>query len=174
MIDLAKHYGVADQVEFHEWLNSSEVNKMLNRARVNIIWSKKEGSNRALVEGMLSGVAGILLKGHNYGFKYKHINEQTGWFVSENELPDKLYQYCRHEHNLESRSWILENMSCQSATSIINAALQKFAYSTGQIWSHDCVVKVSGLHSMEYWNPGDRLLFNEDYEWIKTQIVVNS
>ena len=66
----ADFYGVRDQLEFHEWLSPDEVNVQLNRARINIVWSRREGVNRAIVEGMFANVPCILRSGFNYGYLY--------------------------------------------------------------------------------------------------------
>ena len=78
----ARHYGVEDQLEFHEHLSPEEVNVQYNRARVNLLWSRTEGFNRAIIEGMCAGVPCILRAGHNYGHHYAYINSQTGCFSS--------------------------------------------------------------------------------------------
>ena len=67
---IAAHYQVDDQIEWHEGLTQSEVNVLLNRSKVNVIWSRKEGVNRAIVEGMFAGTPCVVRTGFNYGFKY--------------------------------------------------------------------------------------------------------
>lgn len=63
----AEYFGVRDQIELHEWITQEEVNRQLNRAKVNVLWSRKEGFNRAIIEGMFAGVPCILRNGHNFG-----------------------------------------------------------------------------------------------------------
>ena len=76
----AKYYGVFDQLEIHESITSEEVNTHFSRAKVNVLWSRREGWNRAIIEGMFAGVPCVLRKGHNYGFRYPYINANTGCY----------------------------------------------------------------------------------------------
>src|SRR5262249_30647634 len=92
----ARHYGVHGQLEFFERLSPENVNVQLNRARVNIVWSRKEGVNRAIIEGLFAGVPCILRHGFNYGHPYPFINRQTGCFATEKSLPDDLLRLSRH------------------------------------------------------------------------------
>src|SRR5262249_31486334 len=75
---LAPYRGVADQIEMHERVAPEEVNRHLNRAKVNVIWSRREGVNRAVIEGFFAGTPGILRAGFNFGYPYPFINPQTG------------------------------------------------------------------------------------------------
>jgi glycosyltransferase involved in cell wall biosynthesis len=115
ILSLAKHFGIHAQLELYEWLSPEEVNAQLNRAKVNVIWSRKEGSNRAIIEGMFAGVPCILREGHNYGYRYPYINSQTGCFASEEELPNKLIGMIHNYQKFSPRDWVLSNMSCQKA-----------------------------------------------------------
>ena len=83
----AQLQGVADQLELHENLSPEDVNRHLNRARVHLLWSRREGVNRAIVEAMFAGVPSIVRDGMNYGHRYPHINPSTGRFSSEEDLP---------------------------------------------------------------------------------------
>src|SRR5213078_1833422 len=67
---LVRYYGVADQVELYERLPAADVNELFNRARVNVLWSRREGFNRSIIEGMFAGVPAILREGFNYGHRY--------------------------------------------------------------------------------------------------------
>ena len=60
VVDLAAHCGVADQLEIHELVDHERVNQLLNRARVSLVWSRREGINRAVVESMFAGVPCLL------------------------------------------------------------------------------------------------------------------
>src|SRR5262249_46366606 len=106
---LADYYGVADQVELYERLPPAPVNELLNRARVNVLWSRREGFNRALIEGMFAGVPCILREGHNYGHHYPQINAQTGCFATERDLPDQLLHMTRNHEAFTPREWVMQN-----------------------------------------------------------------
>ena len=115
----ARHYGVADQLEMYERLTPPQVNEQLNRAKVNLLWSRKEGFNRAIIEGMFAGVPGLMRRGHNYGYAYPYINSQTGRFSSEQDLPDQLAEMVDAYERFSPRAWVMEHMTCQKATEVV-------------------------------------------------------
>ena len=90
IVALAGFHGVLDQIEWHEGLTQTQVNYHLNRAKVHVIWSRKEGVNRAILEGMFAGVPCIIRDGFNYGYRYPYVNDATGCFSAEDELPDTI------------------------------------------------------------------------------------
>ena len=49
----AGHYGIGNQVELHENIPPEQVNLHLNRAKVNVLWSRREGFNRESLKGCL-------------------------------------------------------------------------------------------------------------------------
>ena len=83
---LAGSFGVADIIECHEDLTQDDVNVLLNRAKVNVLWSRKEGVNRAIVEGMFANLPCIIRQGFNYGH------------------PDGVHQ--RRDGNVRNRGWV--------------------------------------------------------------------
>src|SRR5205085_1837301 len=85
--DQAEYYDVHDLIEFRESVTPPEVNRYLNRAKATVLWSRREGSNRSIVEAMFADVPCILRRGHNFGYHYPYINSQTGRFASEAALP---------------------------------------------------------------------------------------
>jgi glycosyltransferase involved in cell wall biosynthesis len=167
---LARHYEIEDQLSFHEWLTADKVNEQVNRAKVSIVWSHKEGSNRAIIEGLCADVPCILLSSFNYGYRYHHINSDTGIYARESELDQALLQSCRGQNTWRPRQWIMDHLTCQHATKIIDQHLEEYARKNGGPWTHGCACKISGLHSMEYWSPEDVELHSEDHLWLKSQI----
>jgi glycosyltransferase involved in cell wall biosynthesis len=170
ILEQACYYGVLDQVEIHEKVPYHEVNEHLNRAKVNIIWSRKEGVNRAIVEGMFAGVPCLVRAGFNYGHHYEYINERTGCFASEYDLPAKLLGLIRNHARFSPRDWVMANMSCQRATEILAQRIRSQAIIGGETWTESLAVKTNELNGMVYWNPQDNKRFENDYVWLRTQI----
>ena len=164
---IAAHYHVDDQIEWHEGLSQAEVNGLLNRSKVNVIWSRKEGVNRAIVEGMFAGVPCVVRDGFNYGFKYPYINDATGRFAGEAELPDCLGWMIENYRRFNPRPWVMEHMSCQRSTVIVEETIR--AHAKGH-WSTSLAVKVNGLHGMHYWNEDDAQRFADDYRFLISTI----
>jgi hypothetical protein len=149
---LAGEHGVANGLEIFENLSQEDVNVQLNRARVNVIWSRKEGVNRAIVEGMFAGIPCIVREGFNYGHRYEYINEQTGAFSSEPDLPKVALDLIERSPDMKPRDWVLRHMSCHRATEILDEAI-------GDDGAAPLAVKLNNLYGMEYWDPQDSRRF---------------
>jgi glycosyltransferase involved in cell wall biosynthesis len=170
IVAIAAYYGVVDQLEIFEWISPEEVNYQLNRSKVNIIWSRREGVNRAVIEGLFAGVPCILREGFNYGFRYPYINAATGVYCSETELPGALVRMIQNYQRYAPRGWVKEHMSCQRATAILSNAIKLVAVGQGEKWSEDLAVKVNGLYGQEYWNAEDGQRFENDYNFLMSCI----
>jgi glycosyltransferase involved in cell wall biosynthesis len=166
----AKYYGVRDQLEVHEWAEVGEVNALLNRSRANLLWSRKEGFNRAVIEGLFAGVPCILREGHNFGHKYSYINEKTGCFADEATLPEAITRMLERADGLEPRGWAIENISCQAATRVLGDSIREVAEGLGEAWTRDLSVKTVHLHGMDYWDPADAALYEPDYAFLRASM----
>jgi len=166
----ACHYGVQGQLEFFERLSPEDVNVQLNRAKVNIVWSRREGVNRAIIEGLFAGVPCILRRGFNYGHPYPFINPQTGRFASEASLPDALLNVLDRHLEYSTRTWAMRSMSCQRAADALGDAIKATAVAAGERWTTALAVKVSHLDTMRYWDETDIDTFAADYEFLRSAI----
>jgi glycosyltransferase involved in cell wall biosynthesis len=168
---LAHEYGVADQVEMYERLKLDEVNRQLNRVKANVLWSRREGFNRALIEGFFAGTPGILRHGFNFGYAYPYINPQTGAFATEESLPDTLLDVCRNTSRYTPRAWVLSNMSPQIATRIVDEAIGAYCDRAGENWTLGGLsVKTTALDQMSYWDEAERPKFEEDYAFLRSML----
>ncbi len=165
---------VADQVHIEERVPYDDVNDWMNRAKVHVLWSRKEGVNRAIIEGMLAGVPCIVHEGFNYGYSYPYINPQTGCFASERDLPAKLLAMIQNSDQLTPRDWVLANMSCQRATEILNEVIGKAASRLGEPWRGGVAVKVNRMSATEYWDQENTRSFEPDYEFLRTTLRSSS
>lgn len=165
--DLARYFGIDDQVDMYEQLSPEEVNQQLNRAKVNVIWSRKEGWNRAIIEGMFAGVPCVLRQDHNYGFPYPYINAQTGCYAHEHELAERLLWMIQNYEQFSPRQWVMANMTCQHATAILGDTIRRNAVENGEQWTQDLAVKVSYLNTMRYWEAADMHTFEADYAFLR-------
>jgi glycosyltransferase involved in cell wall biosynthesis len=170
IMQLAEHYGVRDQIEMYEWLSPEQVNVQFNRARVSIIWSRREGVNRAIVESMFANVPCLVRDGFNFGYRYQHINESTGRYATDRNLDAVLLEMCSNERRWSPREWVLEHMSCQAATRVLTENVKATAIGLGEHWTTDPVVKVGSLNQMAYWTPEDQASFSADYAFLRMAI----
>ena len=166
----ARLYGVDDQLEIFERISRDQLAVLLSRSKIHVLWSRREGSNKAMVEAMLSDVPTIVREGFNYGHKYWHINAQTGAFVRERDLPDAILQMIDQRATYSPRSWILEHMTCQWAMATVEAAVRDKALQLGEKWTEGLTVKVNTLDTQEYWNPSDRQKFAADYAFLESTL----
>jgi glycosyltransferase involved in cell wall biosynthesis len=164
---------VRDLLEIHEWAAPAEVNRLMNRAKVNVLWSRREGVNRAIIEGMLAGLPCLVREGMNYGFRYPHINAQTGRFAPERELPQHLREMIEQHDRFSPRAWVLANMSSQRTTALLNEAIKAQALALGEKWTIDIVAKINELGCVRYWDAADENRFAADYEFLRSCIVNN-
>lgn len=161
----AEYYGVRDQLEFHDYVPQTEVARIMNRAKVNLVWSRREGFNRVAIEGLFCDVPCLLRQGHNYGQKYSYINEQTGRYCSEGDLPRALMEMTQGVGLYSPAEWALRHMTPQRATAIISEFLfDRSDRAGGEL--PELAVKVNGLNGMDYWDPGAEGEFEADYEFL--------
>ncbi|HUE69830.1 MAG TPA: glycosyltransferase [Pirellulaceae bacterium] len=163
VLDQARYFGIADQLEVNEGVPYEQVNQMVNRAKVHVLWSRKEGVNRAIIECMFAGLPSIVREGFNYGYRYPYVNEQTGCFASEETLPRAIEEMVERSGQMQPREWVLENMSCQRSTHIVSETIRQWSAAHGEPWTEPPVVKTTHLHNMAYWNPDDGERFADDY-----------
>lgn len=163
IISLATYHGVRDQVEIFEGLTPEQVNYQYNRSRANLLWSRREGFNRAIIEGMFADVPCILREGHNYGHRYAYTNAQTAKYADEDSLADVIVEVCEGVDGFRPREWVMSHMTCQRAASILNAHIREVAIASGDAWTEDIVVKHSELGSSRHWNEEDATRFQADY-----------
>ena len=159
----ARYFGVADQIEIQENLETDQMAAALSRSKVHVLWSRREGFNRAIIEAMLAGVPGVLRAGHNYGQHYPYVNARTGQFADERTLPDVLVQMSERYAEYDSRAWVMENMTPQIATERMNEVIKRVALARGEAWTTDIVVRTVQLKRAPYWNPDDAMRFEGDY-----------
>lgn len=166
----ARSFGVEDQIEFHERLPVDAVAALLRRAKVHVLWSRREGVNRAMVEALFADVPIVVRAGFNYGHRYPHINERTGRFATEDDLDDTLLDMLDDRARFAPRDWAMAHMSCQLGTRVLENAIRATAASLGGDWTEGLAVKTVTLNCQKYWNEGDRSRFAADYAFLESTI----
>jgi len=169
--DEARHFGVRDQLELFERVPADQVSALLSRSKIHVLWSRREGANRAIIESMLAGVPVIVREGLSYGYRYPYINSQTGQFATEAGLGDAMLEMIADRDRYAPREWILANMSAEKATAILQDLVREQTYAKGETWTEGLVVKTSTLDTQRYWNPGDRARFAADYAFLESALL---
>lgn len=165
---LAEHYGIRDQVETFERLPTEGVAALLARSKVHVLWSRRECSNRAIVEAMFADVPIIVRQGLTFGFKYPYINDQTGRYVAESDLGEAIIDTIANRSRFSPRRWAMEHMTCEQATTVLGETIRARAQALGEPWTKGLVVKTSTLDTQRYWNPADRDAFAADYQFLES------
>jgi glycosyltransferase involved in cell wall biosynthesis len=169
----ARYFGILDQLSIYEGLPLTEVGGLLARSRVHVLWSRKEGSNRAIVEALFADVPIIVREGLSYGYHYPYVNESTGCFASEATLGEAILRVLGEPERYHPRQWAMANMSCERATEILEEQIRARAVASGERWTGGLVRKTVHLESQRYWDLQDRLRFQEDYEYLKARLRKN-
>ncbi len=171
ILDSASKWHVADWITTHEWIKPVEVAAILQRAKVNILWSRFEGNNRALAEGMFCDTPAILREGHNYGYPYDFINKSTGCYANESNLPDKIMRTLNNCQQYKAREYVMKHRNCLRAMSIINQTIRDHEVRAGRGWTNDAVPKVNELHGMKYFHEEAPACFDSDYAFLQSCVL---
>ena len=164
--DEARHFGVRDQLELHEKLPIDQVNRLLTRAKVHVLWSRKEGANRALIEALFADVPVIARQGLGYGYAYPYVNERTGRFATEASLGRTILEVIGAPERFSPRAWALANMSCQQATGVLDGVIGRTCAARGEPWTGGMAIKTVQLSHQQYWDPADAARFEDDYAFL--------
>lgn len=130
------------KLEIKKNIPAREVAECLEKSKVFLLLSEKEGSNRAIVEALFSDVPAILYEKFIGGARGK-INEQTGVLSSFQDLHAKIDHMLENYRRFTPRSWALEHTGSRNATRRLNGLLRSIAESKGEKWDVDIVEKVN-------------------------------
>ncbi len=166
----ARLFNIEDLIEIFECLTPTEVNAVLNRSKVHILWSRREGVNRAIIEAMAAGVPNIIRHGFNYGYHYPYIDSRTGKFATEQDMPKVLIDMIDNYRKYSPRDYVLSFMTPTASTQRLNQEIRKVALSIGEVWTRDLAIKVSTLDGLTYLDSSDNQRFADDYRFLETVI----
>jgi glycosyltransferase involved in cell wall biosynthesis len=161
------YYQVQDQLEFYEWLPPEEVNRQMNRARLNIVWSRREGSNRAVIEGLFAGLPFILRRGFNFGHHHEHVNPQTGEYADDQDLPQVMLRMLGSLDQYRPREWAMNHMTHLHATAILEDAIRTKSAELGEPWTAGLVSHMSVLNGNQYLEESVAEQFQADYDYLR-------
>lgn len=164
----AKEEGILNNVTIYEWIKPQEVAELQSRAKLNILWSKFEGNNRAIIEGMFANTPVIMRKGHNYGEHYDFINDQTGMFSNEKSLANDVESIVQGGNSFSPRKYVLEHRNSELATRKMGRVISSYETSNNGRWEDRLAVKINDLHGMSYKGACQET-YSDAYLWLKTQ-----
>ncbi|WP_339772604.1 glycosyltransferase [uncultured Paraglaciecola sp.] len=150
ILELAMLNGIEKNIDIYESITPQEVSELQKRAKVNVLWSKFEGNNRAIIEGMFCGTPVIMRKGHNYGEQYDFINPLTGFFADEINFKEKYEKIISNREKMDPNLYVMQNRNCKVGTKIMGDVIRKYEISQNRPWRTDLGIKVNDLHGMAY------------------------
>ena len=147
---LTQKHGIEDNVTIFEKISRDKVSEVLSSSKVNVLWSKFEGNNRAIIEGMFCDIPVVLREGHNYGEHYDFINEMTGCFANEQTLSDAVEEIMYNLDSLAPRAYVLNNRNAIQATRAIEKCIANQEGVSCDMWHEKLAVKTNDLVGMSY------------------------
>ncbi len=148
---LAIHYGVRNQLTIFDNISYEKVMDITCRAKVAVLLSLKEGSNRAMAESMFCNVPVVVLSNHVGGIA-KNVVPETGIFARESELESAISKLMNAR--LQPRRWALDHISCFKSAETLNQFLRDRALEKGMPWKQDLAVR-SNRPDTEYVSDDD-------------------
>jgi glycosyltransferase involved in cell wall biosynthesis len=166
IVELAALNGIERNIEIFEWITPQEVSELQKRAKVNVLWSKFEGNNRAIIEGMFCGTPVIMRKGHNYGEQYDFINPLTGYFADENNFKEIYEKIISHRNEMDPNLYVMQNRNCKVGTEIMGDVIKDYEATHDRPWHTNLDIKVNDLHGMTYLEK-DAADYEDSYAQLK-------
>jgi hypothetical protein len=137
---MIEYYGIEKNVTIFEGITPEEVNVLLNKAKVNLLVSLKEGANRGILEGFFADTPGIVLK-QNRGVNKSYINEYTGRLIEVEKLKDTLIWFRTNHNRFKPREWALRNISRKISTARLEDKLKMVAGELSEPWTAPIAIK---------------------------------
>lgn len=144
-----RYFNLEDKVQLLENLSQKELNAVLNRSKVNMLLSLKEGSNRSIFEGFFANVPAIVLK-ENIGVNKAYVNSDTGKLISESELTETLMWFRTNWTAFSARKWAQSNISIFKTKEKLDSAISNYAKQKGLAFSKGSALKVNSPEASFY------------------------
>jgi glycosyltransferase involved in cell wall biosynthesis len=153
---MADYYGVRENVVIFQDLDRPSVNEILNKSKVNLLLSLREGANKSIFEGFFADVPGIVLK-NNLGVNKSYINAQTGRLIEEKELAATLQWFRSEYKRFHPRAWAEANISCRVTTRKLEEVLKEISRKLGEPWTRPLAVRIKLGYYQEYYDAAEGL-----------------
>ena len=105
-------------------IKQSELVTILQKSKVSVLFSLKEGSNRSLFESMFADIP-VLCLSENVGVNKAYINDRTGILCSDGCVASCLEYMYAHYDKFDPRAWAMEHISAECSTAKITALIAR-------------------------------------------------
>lgn len=122
--ELLELYSLQRHVSVFMNLSQPALNELLNRSKLSVLLSRKEGSNKTLFESMFSNTPVLLIK-DNIGVNKDYINQHTGMLVDDRDLPAAIEHFMDGPGEFAPRAWAMENIAPELSTRKLQVLLDE-------------------------------------------------
>jgi len=150
---LASDLGVPQQLEIRQSISIGEVAELQVKAKVSLIFSRREGCCVAAVESLFAGCA-LGMRDDAHVGPLDYINERTGLRLRPKHLSEDLKTLLELSETLDPASWARDNISCFITHGKLNRQLAESARERGLPWTRDLAVP--------HWRPYPQYVNGED------------
>ncbi len=149
----AKLFGARQEIAFHQSLPIEEVAEFQGRAKISLIFSRREGCCVAVTESFFADTpVGLIADAHIGPLDY--LNEQTGVRLDRGkDIAPQLLAFLRDAETYQARKWAEERISCEVSARKLNTFLREVAKAEGRPWTRDLVTPCWRPHPTVRHNP---------------------
>jgi glycosyltransferase involved in cell wall biosynthesis len=134
----ARAFGAPHDLEIHAGVPNTVVGSFQERAKVQLIFSRREGSCVATAEALFAGCPVGMMRDAHVGSK-AYINDRTGALFRRAGLARALDAFVERSAGYEPRAWADENITCWRSSDALNAQLRDYSRRAGLPWTRDIV-----------------------------------
>ena len=134
----ARAFGVPHDLEILSGVPNTVVGSYQERSKVQLIFSRREGSCVATAEALFAGCPVGMMQDAHVGSK-AYINPRTGELFRRAGLARALGAFVERSAEFEPRAWADENITCWRSSDALNAQLRDYSRRAGLPWTRDIV-----------------------------------
>jgi glycosyltransferase involved in cell wall biosynthesis len=134
----ARAFGVEGRFDVQVRPSRAELARGLARARVSLIFSRREGSCIAVAESLFADTPVGLFRNARIGSR-AFINAQTGRLLDRAGLAAQVERFVEEADDYSPLFWARENISCYRSQEVLNRTLRDEALRQGRPWTRDVV-----------------------------------
>lgn len=134
----ARAFGAPQELEILPGVPNSTVGSYQERAKVSLIFSRREGSCVAVAESLFAGSPVGMMHDAHVGSK-AYITDQTGVLLRRRGLSRALSEFIERSGTFNTRAWAEANISCFRSSHLLNAQLRAYSQRAGLPWTRDIV-----------------------------------
>ena len=147
-------YGVADRFSLRQDVPYDELQRMMTRARISLVLSRREGSCVVVAESIFANTPVGLFADAEIGSRV-FLNEQTGRLLRHGNLAAQIREFVASSAQFQPRKWAVENgIDCVSSSRTLNSILKQHALARGEQWTED-IATLCWRPDPQYYDPQD-------------------